>query len=91
MENRDDEQRKKAQAAEQLKIEDLQWLMGNARGRRIAYRLLESARIWELSFEGDAQWMAFNEGRRNEGLRFLANITEHCHGQYIEMLIEAKK
>jgi hypothetical protein len=35
--------------------------------------------------------MAFNEGTRNEGLRLLAQLTEHCLDRYSEMLKEQKE
>ena len=69
-------------------IDDLKWLMSSKRGRRIAYRMLEKAGVWRLSFNTNALTMAFNEGRKNEGLSLLANITTHCPDRYSEMMKE---
>lgn len=74
-----------------LEISDLKWLMSNKRGRRFVCRLLERAGVWRLSFNTNALSMAFNEGTRNEGLRLLAQITEHCLDRYAEMLQEQKR
>ena len=74
-----------------LEIGDLKWLMSNKRGRRIVFRLLERAGVWRLSFNTNALTMAFSEGTRNEGLRLMAQITEHCLDRYAEMLQEQKR
>jgi hypothetical protein len=75
----------------ELEIADLKWLMSNKRGRRFVHRLLERAGVWRLSFNTNALSMAFNEGTRNEGLRLLAQLTEHCLDRYSEMLKEQKE
>ncbi len=72
----------------QIETDDLKWLMSNKRGRRFVTRLLEQAGVYRLSFNTNALTMAFNEGTRNEGLRLLAQINEHCPKRYIEMLKE---
>lgn len=75
----------------EMEVGDLKWLMSNKRGRRFVYRLLERAGVWRLSFNTNALTMAFNEGTRNEGLRLLAQITEHCPDRNAEMLQEQKR
>ena len=80
-----------ARAAADLELGDLKWLMSNKRGRRFVHRLLERSGVFRLSFDQNALRMAFNEGTRNEGLRLIAQLTEHCSERYIEMLTEAKK
>jgi len=86
-----DEQSKRARFAADMEINDLKWLMSNKRGRRFVYRLLERAGVWRLSFNTNALSMAFAEGTRNEGLRLLAQLTEHCLDRYTEMLQEQKE
>ncbi len=76
--------------AEALEVEDLKWLLSDKRGRRYAFRLLERARVWVISFDTNALTMAFKEGRRNEGLRVLDLISTHCPKRYTEMLEENK-
>lgn len=73
-----------------LEINDLKWLMSNKRGRRFIFRLLVRAGVWRLSFNTNALSMAFNEGARNEGLRLMALISQHCADRYSEMLKECQ-
>jgi hypothetical protein len=77
--------------AQQTESDDVKWLMGNKRGRRIIWRQLEHAGVFQLSFNATAMVMAFNEGRRSEGLRVLAQIHQSCPEQYITMMQEQKK
>jgi hypothetical protein len=69
-------------------INDLQWLMGNKRGRRIVQRLLAKTGLYRSSFNNSGSVTAFNEGQRNFGLRLMALIEAHCSDQYILMLQE---
>lgn len=81
----DEDRQRKAFLTE---IDDIKWLMGNKRGRRIVARLLDRAGVWRSSFNTNALSMAFSEGQRNEGLRLLSQITAHCPDRYTEMLKE---
>lgn len=87
--------RKDAQQRNKLavvsEVEDIKWLMGNKRGRRIVHRLLANAGVFRLSFHTNALQMAFNEGNRNQGNALLALITEHCPERYAELQSEAKE
>lgn len=69
-------------------IEDLIWLMGIKRGRRIVWRLLSHAGVYRSSFTPDASVTAFNEGQRNIGLRLLAQLMAHCSSDYALMAQE---
>lgn len=80
-----------ARDAADLEISDLKWLMSNKRGRRFVFRLLERAGVWRLSFSTNALSMAFNEGARNEGLRLIAMLSQHCADRYSEMLKESSQ
>jgi hypothetical protein len=71
-------------------VEDIRWLMGSKRGRRIVHRLLTSAGVFRISFHTNALQMAFNEGNRNQGNALLALITENCPERYADLLNEAK-
>lgn len=68
--------------------EDLKWLMGAKRGRRIMHRQLERAGVWQLSFNTNAMTMAFNEGRRNEGLALTNKLMVSCPEQWAMMIKE---
>ena len=68
--------------------EDLKWLMGAKRGRRFMHRQLERAGVWQLSFNTNAMTMAFNEGRRNEGLALTNKLMVACPEQWTLMVKE---
>lgn len=77
--------------AQRLESEDLKWLMSSKRGRRFVWRRLERAGVFRLSFDATAMRMAFNEGRRNEGLELLVQVLGHCPERFVEMLVEHRK
>lgn len=83
--------RTEAQLAEQTAVSDMQWLMGDVRGRRFVHRLLERAGIYRLTFTGDALSSAFNEGQRNSGLRLMNELLQHCPKRLSEMQRENLK
>lgn len=68
--------------------DDLKWLMGSKRGRRIVWRLLSQAGVFRLSFSTNAMQMAFNEGQRNFGNSTLALIHSQCPELYPVMVKE---
>jgi hypothetical protein len=81
----------RSKLVQQQETDDVKWLMGSKRGRRIVWRQLQGAGVFLLSFSPTAMVMAFNEGRRSEGLRTLAQIHEFCPEQYTTMMQEQKK
>lgn len=88
-------QRSKDAAAKQRQLtkelsDDIKWLMKERRGRRIVLRSLEAAGVFQLSFNTNSMTMAFNEGRRSEGLRLLSQLHEHCPDQYTLMMQEKR-
>lgn len=85
-----EERNAQASLRESLEVQDLKRVMSNKAGRRFVYRQLEIAGVWRGSFNTNALSMAFNEGARNQGLRLLAEITEHCFDRYTEMMQESK-
>lgn len=84
------EKEERAQIRARIEVDDLKWVMGNKRGRRVMHGILERAGVWRLSFHTNALTMAFNEGARNEGLAMLAKLNEHCPELYTLMLKEQK-
>jgi len=67
---------------------DIKWLMGNKRGRRIIWRLLDHAGVFRSSFNTNAMAMSFAEGHRNYGLRILSMIHSQCPELYPTMMKE---
>jgi hypothetical protein len=77
--------------AKAKELADVQWLMGDVRGRRVVWSVLDRAGVFRSSFNQDAMVMAFAEGRRNEGLRMLALIESAAPESYILIQQEARK
>lgn len=72
--------------------DELRWLMSDPRGRHFMWRLLQCFGVYRLSYvQGDPAHSAFNEGRRNEGLKLMSQIMEDCPGRFTEMQKEASK
>lgn len=71
--------------------DDIKWLMGSRRGRRIIWRQLDRAGVFRLSFNTNAMAMAFAEGNRNEGLYILDMIHRTCPELYQTMVSEANE
>jgi hypothetical protein len=73
----------------QTEQEDFKWLMGNKRGRRIVWRLLERTGVYRSSFTGNSETF-FREGMRNVGLMLLDQIHTITPDQFAVMLKEQK-
>ena len=75
---------------EQQDEDDMRWLMGDERGRRLIWHWLGDAGLFRSSYHADALTMAFNEGQRNRGLAMQAQVMKHSPEQFIRMLAEAQ-
>lgn len=82
---------KKSQHFQQIEEADFRWLMGNKRGRRIVWRLLERAGVFRLSFTANSMQTSFNEGARSYGLSVLAQLHQFTPELYPLMLKEQKE
>ncbi len=80
----------KERQAGRVEKDDLTWLTQTKRGRRFMARMLERAGVYQVSFDTNALKMAFNEGRRSEGLALTAKMLELCPENYRLMLVELK-
>lgn len=69
---------------------DIKWMLGNKRGRRILWRILERSGVFRMSFNTNALQMAFNEGQRNYGNYVLAQIHATAPEMYAVMVAESK-
>jgi hypothetical protein len=85
------ERNKRDKLATLQEVEDLKWLMSSKRGRRIVWRQLARAGVFQSTFHVTAMVMSFNEGRRNQGNALLADVLEHCPDRFLEMLTEHRK
>jgi hypothetical protein len=84
---RDESEARAALTREQEAV-DFLWLMADPRGRRLVWRQLAASRVFHSSFDPTAMNMAFNEGRRAEGLRLLAQVHALCPDLYPTMMKE---
>lgn len=71
-------------------VEDLRWVMSSPKGRRFMWWLIGLAGVYRPSFNNSGSVTAFNEGQRNVGLALLAQISEHCHGEFLRMQEEQR-
>lgn len=67
--------------------DDLKWLMGSRRGRRIVWRLIERTGFFQSSFTGNSETF-FREGARAVGLRLVTLINSVCPELYAPMVQE---
>lgn len=90
------QERQREEAQERAKLiagteaDDFKWLMGNKRGRRIVWRLLERTGVYRTSFRLNNE-MAFLEGQRNVGLILIDLIHANCPEMYLTMLKEQQE
>lgn len=68
--------------------DELSRLMDTAWGRRLMWRLLSRTGMYRSSFTGESLTTSFNEGQRNIGLVYVAELTEFCPQQYARMFSE---
>lgn len=81
----------KEKMANETAIADFKWLMSDVRGRRIVWRQLGESGVFASSYHPTAMQMAFNEGKRNDGIKLLAKVHEHCPDLYSTMMKEQQK
>ena len=67
--------------------DDINWLMADARGRRLMRQWLAFCGVDQTSFTGDSKTF-FREGARNVGLMLKAQLTEYAMEGYFQMLRE---
>lgn len=79
------EEQKKAERKQE--IEDVKELMSTRAGRRFAYRLLATCKIFQSSYTGNADTY-FKEGRRAVGLEFFDDITMYCFDDFCKARTE---
>lgn len=58
----------------QVELDDLKWLMGSKRGRRIVWRLLSATGVYRQSYTGNGSDTFFREGARSIGLQLVEKL-----------------
>lgn len=66
------------------------WLLSDRRGRGLAWWLMQEAGLYRTSFTGDPATTAFQEGRRDIGLKVLHRMHEAAPDAYAQMLNEQR-
>jgi len=85
----DDEQAElQRKLTQQQQAADFIWLMSDPHGRRIVWRLMAEAGVFQASFNPDAMTMAFKEGQRTAGLKILGQVHSLCPDLYTTMMKE---
>lgn len=81
-------QTKKQKEQTLAEVEDMKEVMSSSQGRRVIWKLLTRAGIYNCSFTGQSNGTIFNEGGRNQGLMLLADVQIAAPGSYLTMMKE---
>lgn len=73
--------------ARAMAVEDFKWLMAHKQGRRLMWRWLDRCGVYRTSMTGNSHTF-FNEGRRDIGLQFLADVMDLTPEGFALMLKE---
>lgn len=83
--------RKAAEERRRQELNDVRRIMHTEEGRRFMWGLLSRAHMYHTSFDPNNYKTVFNEGERNIGLQYVAQIHEACAHQYAVMVEENSK
>lgn len=85
--NKLSEQQKKERLIARMKLlDDIRWVLSNPKGRRLVWWVLSLCGVFRASFvPKDSNQTAFNEGRRDVGLRLLLEIGSANPKAYSQM------
>jgi hypothetical protein len=71
-------------------IADVKFLLSTQQGRRYIWKHMSNAGIYNTSFTGNSTTF-FNEGKRDIGLKMLAEVMEASPESYVQMMKEANQ
>lgn len=84
--------KQKTKLAQEQWANDLRAVMGTAVGRRVMWAMFDRAGINRMSFNpGNPHWTDFNEGARNLGNQFFADVMAACPDLYLTAMKEANQ
>ena len=86
--------KQKERNAEQTRLNDFEFVMSSAQGRRFVNRILEISGVFQSTFvRGDAHATSFKEGQRNVGLVLMADINSDpdIFKRYNQMMKEERE
>ena len=73
----------------QIEVDDMRVILSTRQGRRFIWRHMSNAGIFQSCFTGNSATF-FNEGRRDIGLKILAEVQEASPDSYLLMMKEAR-
>ena len=73
----------------QQEVDDIRVVLSTRQGRRFVWRHMTNAGIFQSCFTGNSATF-FNEGKRDVGLKLLAEVQEAGEELYLRMMKEAK-
>jgi hypothetical protein len=79
----------KAKLGREQEVSDIRKILESDYGRRFVWRYLTTAGVFQTSFTGNSTTF-FNEGRRDVGLKILADVMEAMPDAYIQMAKESQ-
>ena len=80
---------KNEKSKRQVEIDDMKFILSTRQGRSFVWRHMTNAGIFQSCFTGNSATF-FNEGRREVGLKLLAEVQEASPESYLQMMKEAK-
>lgn len=80
----------RAKLTRQTELRDLLHVLDERPGRRVVWRLLAQAGVFQTSFHPSGSVVYFNEGKRQIGLTLMADIMEADPTAYLKMAQEAQ-
>lgn len=78
------------QSRKQMEVNDVAFVLSSRQGRRFIWRELAECGVFRSSFHSSGSVVYFNEGRRDVGLKLLADVMEADPLAYQTMANEAK-
>lgn len=84
------ERKSRARLRRENELEAIKVLLSHRFGRDFVWRLLEECRLYQSSYQGNAEEAVFNEGKRNVGLWVLNEVLQAAPNAYATMRQEAE-
>lgn len=80
---------KEEKTKRQIEIDDIKFILSTRQGRSFVWRHMTNAGIFQSCFTGNSATF-FNEGRREVGLKMLAEVNEASPDSYLQMMKESR-
>ena len=78
-------QEERAKRKRERELSDIRFLLKSPEGRRFIWKLFDEAGNTRMSYTGESQGTAFNEGRRSIGLKILNDLLEAKPEAFMQM------